>query len=87
MARQEEVGDAVLDGVLVAAVTAHELAFHHLGLHEQLVQLLEELFVRLEVLWRGGLLGEGGEAELVVEISMSSSLRVKAGSGDVGRPE
>ena len=73
MARQEEVSHAVLDSVLVPAVTAHELALHHLGLHEELVQLLEESLVGLEVLWRGRLLGEGGEAELVCFVSQKAS--------------
>lgn len=66
MTRQEKVGNAVLDGVLVPAVTAHELALHHLGLHKQLVELLKESLVGLEILWRGGLLGERGKAELGV---------------------
>lgn len=45
MAGQQEVGDALADGVLVAAVPADELALHDLRLEQQVVQVLEGLFV------------------------------------------
>ena len=63
---QKEVGDAFPDGVLVAAAAAHQLALHDLRLHEQAVQVLERLLVRLELLDRGRVLWQGGEAQLFV---------------------
>jgi hypothetical protein len=61
---QEEVGDALLDGVLVPTVSAHKLALRHLCLKEQVMQILERLLIRLELLGRGGLLRELRETKL-----------------------
>jgi hypothetical protein len=65
MAGQQEVGDALAHGVLVAAGAAHELALDHLRLEQQAVQVPERLAVGAQVLWRRGCRREGWEAELV----------------------
>lgn len=45
VAWQQKVGDSFADGVLVPAAGAHELALHHLRLHEQAVQVRQRLVV------------------------------------------
>lgn len=76
MVRQQEVGDAVLDPVLVPAVPAHHLALLDLRLEEQRVEIAQGLvaLLRLFVRGRGGICefwlcgGDVGEAELVVPL-------------------
>ena len=64
MARQQEVGYALADLVLVLAVPAREPPLDEVRLHEQPVEVRRHLLVGLEDLRRGGLLGELGEAKL-----------------------
>ena len=66
MAGQQEVRYSLADGILVAAVSTGELALDKVRLHEQAVEVLGELLVRLEGLRRGGFLWKLGEAELRV---------------------
>jgi hypothetical protein len=76
MARQQKVGNALADGVLVAAAAADELALHDLRLHEQVVQVLELLLVGLQFLCRRGLLWQGREAELLL-LNISLAIELK----------
>lgn len=64
MVRQQEIRDALAHDILVAAVPAHELPLADLRLHQQHVQVLDELLVLLQVLGRRRRGGQGGEAEL-----------------------
>ena len=48
----------------MTAVSAHELALGNLRLQEELVQVLQERLVGLQLLCRGGLLRQVGEAKL-----------------------
>lgn len=57
MTRQQEIRNPLAHGVLVAAAGAHELALHDLRLHQQVVQVLQRLRVRLQVLCRRRLWG------------------------------
>lgn len=41
--RQQEIGNALLDGIFVSAVLAHERALCNRRFHEQRVQVLERL--------------------------------------------
>lgn len=65
MARQQEVGDALAHGVLVAAGGADELALDHLRLEQEAVQVAEGLGVLAQSLGRRRRGGEGWEAELL----------------------
>lgn len=47
MTRQQEIGNALAHGVLVSAVSTHKFAFADLRLHEQRVEVFEQLLVRL----------------------------------------
>lgn len=80
VAREQKVGYALADGVLVPAVPARELPLDEVRLHEQLVEVRRELLVRLEGLGGGGLLRELGEAEL--RVSLAFSFRYKEISSD-----
>lgn len=64
MVRQQEIRHALAHDILVATVPADQLALADLGLHEQGVQVLDELLVLLEGFGGRGGWGEGGEAEL-----------------------
>ncbi len=64
MAREQEVCDTLLDRILMAAVSAHELSLGDLRLQEELVQVLQERLVALQLLRRGRLLRQLGEAKL-----------------------
>ncbi|POR33972.1 hypothetical protein TPAR_05834 [Tolypocladium paradoxum] len=52
MARQEKVCNALLDGVLVPAVAAHQLALRDLRLQQQVMQVLQHLLIGLQLLLR-----------------------------------
>lgn len=67
VARKQEVGDALFDGVLVSAVATHQLALRDLSLQQQMVQVLEHRLVGLQLFLRGGLLRQLREAELSVQ--------------------
>lgn len=62
---QEEVCDALADGVLMAAVGAHQFSLHDLRLHEQVVQVLQRLLVALQLLHGRGLRRESWETKLM----------------------
>lgn len=64
MIRQQEIRHALAHDILMPAVPTHQLALADLRLHQQRMQVLDELLVVLEGFlgrWGGG---EGGEAEL-----------------------
>lgn len=84
MTGQEKVGNALLDGVLVPAVAANELALCDLRLEQQVVQVLEHDLVGLQLLQRGRLLGEPGEAQLQRN-SESKGLKRFAAEGNRGQ--
>jgi len=64
MARKQEIGYALADGVLVAAAAAHEFALDHLRLEEEAMQVLERLAVGAQLLGRRGRGRQGREAKL-----------------------
>lgn len=64
MAGKQKVWYTLPNGVLVAAVAAHQLALHQVGLHEQGVEILEGLLVGLQLLDGWWLLRKGWETEL-----------------------
>lgn len=64
MIRKQEIGNALLDGILMAAVGAHQLSLADLRFQQQTVQFAEQLLIGLEFVcgwWRGR---ESGKAEL-----------------------
>lgn len=65
MAWQQKVGNALANGVLVAAVAADQLAFDNLRLQEEVVQVLEGLFVLLQLLCGRRLCRQFREAKLM----------------------
>lgn len=65
MARQQEVRDALADSVLVTTVPADQLPLHNLGLHQEVVQILERLLIALQLLRSRGLRRQSWEAQLV----------------------
>lgn len=64
--RQEEIRNTFPHNVLVPTVRANQLSGAYLRLHQQDMQVLQQLLVGSEVLWRRGVGGEGGESELGV---------------------
>lgn len=64
MARQQEVGNAFLDSVLVATVLANQLALLDLSLQEEMVQILQSLGILLKGLSGRRLLRQLRETEL-----------------------
>lgn len=73
MTRQQEIRNPLLDGVLVPAVGADQLALGDLRLQQQVVQVAHQLVVGLQLLLRRGLLGQGRESELCRWLASSSS--------------
>jgi hypothetical protein len=61
---QQEVGDALLDSVLMPAVATNELSLRHLSLKKKVVEILECLLVRLELKRCRSLLRELRETQL-----------------------
>lgn len=71
MARQQEIGNAFFDRVLVPAAPTHQLSIRHTRLHQQLMQIPQRLcrflcvfFQQILRFWR--CFGEGGQAELCI---------------------
>lgn len=64
MAREQKVCYPLPDGILMATIRANQLSLVNLGLDEKVMQLLEHLFITLQLLscWR--LARQGGETKL-----------------------
>ena len=61
---QQEVRNTFANDVFVLTVGTYELSFADLCLEEKVVEVLDELFVLLEVLWSWRSFWKGWEAEL-----------------------
>lgn len=64
VARQQEIGNSLLHGILVAAVPANQLALGNRSLKKKMVQILELLVIRLKLLGGWWLVWQWGEAKL-----------------------
>lgn len=64
MTRKQEIRDAFFDGILMAAVGAHELALCNLRLQQQMVQIPHHLLISLQLLLRRRLLRQSRKAQL-----------------------
>lgn len=64
MAGEQEVCYSLPDSVLVIAVGAHQLSLVYLGLDEEVVQVLEHLLIRFELVCCRRLRWERRESEL-----------------------
>lgn len=62
--RQQEVRNTFPHNILVSAVRAYQLSSADLRLHQQDMQVLQQLLIGSEVLWRRGGGWKGGESEL-----------------------
>jgi hypothetical protein len=64
VAGQQEVCDALANGVLMSAVAADQLTLRDLCLQEEVMKILEGLFVLLKLLGRRRLGRQFGESKL-----------------------
>ncbi len=71
MARQQEVGNALTDAILVAAVGTDQFALHDLCLNEETMQFLEYSLILLELVCRRRLFWQRREPQLEVLVGFS----------------
>jgi hypothetical protein len=64
VAGQQEVGDALLDGILMPTASTNELSLGHLCLEKEMVKILESLVITLELNCGRSLLRELRETQL-----------------------
>jgi hypothetical protein len=64
VAGQQEVGDALLDGILMPTASTNEFSLGHLSLEEEMVKILESLVITLELNCGRSLLRELREPKL-----------------------
>lgn len=71
MTRQQEIRNALLDSIRMAAVGTHQLPLGNLRLQQQVVQIPQHLLIRLELLLCRSLFRQRRKAELLLESQLN----------------